>query len=108
VSLAALDAIPTGTGMNICTVYFSTYPTAGGTFHVATVGSAITLTGTQIGVTAEIGATSTYYASTGLDGVDATVTLVGGKLKVVIPEIWVKIPAGKDSLKLSGTILENQ
>ena len=107
VELTALDALPTASAPNKCTIYFPTYPTTGGTFHVATVGTTISLSATQIGVTAEIGATATYYASTGLDNIDATVTVSGGKIKVVIPDVWVKIVGGTDSLKLTGTVLEN-
>jgi len=104
-SLTALDALPTAATQNKCTIYFSAFPSAGGTFRVASVGSVISLSATQIGVTAQIG--STFYASTGFDGIDATVTVTGGKIKVVVPDVWVKNIAGSDSSKLTGTILEN-
>ncbi|MCW3121476.1 MAG: hypothetical protein JWQ38_968 [Flavipsychrobacter sp.] len=107
VGLTALDAAPTASTINKCTIYLPSYPTAGGTFRVVKVGSVVTLGATEVGVTAQLASSSAYYASTGLDGIDVTVTVTGGKIKVVVPDVWVKNIAGSDSMKLTGTILEN-
>lgn len=108
-SLSAVDAIPGGSNpaVNSCNVFFSEYPTTGGTFTVVQYPSANTLTANQIGVSAGIYSTSQTYTSTGSDNIEASVTVAtDGKISVVIPEIWVKNTSSSDSLKLTGTISE--
>lgn len=107
--LSAMDGIPSGSSpaVNSLNVYFSALPTANGTYSIVKYPSTTSLTATQIGVTAGLYATSTTYSTTGFDGINATVTVTGGKIKVVIPEVWVKVTGGgTDSLKLTGTVLE--
>jgi hypothetical protein len=109
-SITAMDAMPSGGSptANTFNVFFSAFPTASGSFSVVQYPSATPLTATQIGVTAAIFASSSTYASTGTDGVSATVTVTGGKIKVELPEVWVKKTGASstDSLKLTGTLLE--
>ncbi len=108
--ISALDGTPSGSSpaVNSLNVYFSAFPATGGTFAIVQYPSTTPLTSTQIGVTAGLYATATTYASTGSDAVNATVTITGGKLKIVIPEVWVKKTGSgaMDSLKLTGTVLE--
>lgn len=108
--ISAMDAVPSGgsPAANSLNVYFSAFPATGGTFSVVQYPSTTPLTATQIGVTAGLFATSTTYTSTGTDGINATVSITGGKLKIEIPEIWVKKTGSgaTDSLKLTGTVLE--
>ena len=106
-TLTAFDAIPSGSspGTNTCNVFFSSLPTAGGTYTIVQYPGP-PLTTTQIGVTAGLFATSTTYYSTGSDAITATVTVTGGKVKVEIPSVWVKNTTGADSMKLTGTIIE--
>ncbi len=107
-TLSAFDAIPSGSSpaANTCNVFFSAFPTAGGTYTIVQYPAATALTSTQIGVTAGLFATSKTYYSTGIDAITATVTVTGGKIKVEIPSVWVKNTTGGDSLKLTGTVLE--
>lgn len=107
-SLSAMDGVPSGSSpaVNTCNIFFETYPTADGTYSIVQYPSTSPLSATQVGITAGLHATSTSYASTGIDGISATVTVTGGKVKVEIPEVWVKVTGGTDSLKLSGTIIE--
>jgi hypothetical protein len=108
--ITAMDAMPAGGAItaNTFNVFFSAFPTASGTFTIVQYPSASPLTASQIGVTAGLYATSTSYASTGTDGISATVTVTGGKLKIEVPEVWVKKTGtgATDSLKITGTILE--
>jgi hypothetical protein len=106
-TLTAFDAIPSGSSpaTNSCNVFFQAMPTTGGSYTIVQYPGA-PLTATQIGVTAGLHTTSTTYYSTGSDAITATVTVTGGKIKVVIPSVWVKNTSGGDSLKLTGTVVE--
>ncbi len=105
--LSAFDAVPSGSNPSVNTfiVYFSALPTTGGTFHIVHYPAA-SLASNEIGVAAAIYATSADYLSTGSDGIDATVTITAGKIKVVVPTVWVKKTSGTDSLQLTGTLIE--
>jgi hypothetical protein len=107
-SLSAFDAVPSGSSptANTCNVFFSAFPAADGSFTIVKYPAPAALTATQIGLTAGLYTSSTTYYSTGFDGIVATVTVTGGKIKVVIPEVWVKNTTGADSLKLTGTVIE--
>jgi hypothetical protein len=109
-SISAFDAVPSGSSptSNTLNVFFSAFPTASGTFAIVQYPSASPLTATQIGVTAAVTASSSTYASTGTDGISATVTVSGGKIKVELPEVWVKKTGSgsTDSLKVTGTVTE--
>ena len=104
--LSAYDGTPSGStpSVNTLNVYFSTLPTAGGTFHI--VNYPATLGVNEVGVAAATYSPGADYVSTGHDGIDATVTVTSGKIKVVIPAVWVKNTTGADSLKLTGTLVE--
>lgn len=107
-TLSAMDAIPSGgsPSVNTLNVWFNALPTSGGTYRVVSYGGGMSLAANEIGVSAGLFATSTTYVSTGSGAVDATVSVSGGKITVSIPEIWVKKTTADDSLKLSGTIVE--
>ncbi|MES2702193.1 MAG: hypothetical protein V4649_06115 [Bacteroidota bacterium] len=107
-SLSAMDAIPSGSSPNTNTMnaFFATLPTTGGTYRIVAWPATTPLTAGQVGLTTGLYATSTTYRSTGTDAVDATVTVTGGKIKIEVPEVWVKTTTGTDSAKLTGTITE--
>ncbi len=104
--ISAFDGMPSGStpAVNSFNVYFSALPTAGGTFHIKSYPSV--LASNEIGISAGLYATSTTYTTTGNDGIDATVTITGGKLKIVVPSVWVKKTSAADSLQLTGTLVE--
>ncbi len=105
--LSAFDGIPSGSNpsVNNLEVYFSALPTAGGTFHIVHYPAA-SLASNEVGIGAGLYATSTTYLTTGTDAIDATVTIASGKITVSIPSVWVKSTSGTDSLKLTGTLVE--
>ena len=103
-AVTAMDAIPTGSSSNVNTfiAYFSTVPTASGTYRIVSYPSA--LTATQVGIAA--GGPNGTYVSTGAGTVDATVTVSGGKITVTVPQITVKKTNSTEELSASGTIKE--
>ncbi len=104
--LSAFDGTPSGStpAVNTLNVYFSALPSTGGTFHI--VSYPATLASNEIGIAAATYSPGADYVTTGHDGIDATVTVTGGKIKVVIPSVWVKNTSAGDSLKLTGTLVE--
>jgi len=108
-TLSAFDAIPSGSSptVNSFIINFSAFPTAGGTYHIVHYVGGTTLGANEIGVSGAVYATMGDYLSTGNDNVSATVTVTGGKIKVVVPSVWVKnISSSGDSLQLTGTLVE--
>ena len=105
--LSAFDGIPSGSSpaVNSLNAYFSVLPTAAGTYHIVGY-PAPSLGANDLGLSAGLYATSATYVSTGTDGINATVTVTGGKIKIVIPAVWVKNTTAGDSLKLTGTLIE--
>jgi hypothetical protein len=106
IALTAMDAIPTSSNtssLNTFVAYFSTAPTANGTYRVVAYPG--TLSATQVGIVA--GGPNGTYASTGAGTVDATITVSGGKITIVVPPVTVKKTTSAEELTASGTIKEN-
>ncbi|MEO6631099.1 MAG: hypothetical protein ABIN13_05230, partial [Mucilaginibacter sp.] len=88
--------------VNGVAVSFKEAPTASGTFQLKG-GVGGTLAANQFELAA---ATLTNtYAYLG-PNIDISVTITGGKIKIVIPEIMLKNAAGGADVKLSGTVQE--
>ena len=97
----AFDKLPNDPAVNSFNLSFKTAPTAGGTYQLVAFGSATA--SNQVEVFA--GSSAGVYAYRGA-AINVTVTLSGGKYKVVIPEITVMGTAGTPDVKLSGTFQE--
>jgi hypothetical protein len=88
--------------VNGVAVSFKQSPTASGTFHLKG-GVGGTLAADEFELAAStLTKTDAYLGTT----VDITVTVTGGKLKIVIPEISLKSTTGDPDVKLSGTVQE--
>jgi len=107
--LFAMDATPSGSSptANSCIISFSALPTAGGTFKVVGFGVTSTIGANELAVNASTYSPVSSYVSSGYDNVSATVTVTGGKIKVVLPSIWMRASGSTtDSVQLTGTIVE--
>ena len=112
----ALNCVDGTTGtIHSFAAFFKAYPTADGSYHIVKLvaDSSLTYPSANIGdhdviICGSIpAATSGYnsYWSTGTEGKDATVTITGGKMKIVVPE--VSIVHNTDTLTITGTMVEN-
>ncbi len=103
--LSFYDSIPSGSNPNVNSVNFTfnTAPTASGTYQLSgTVGG--TLTATQCELSA--GGAGKSYAYIGTP-VNITVTVTGGKITIVVPEITLKSTvSGTADAKLSASVTE--
>lgn len=111
--LSAMDGIPQGSNpaVNSLSVWFKALPTADGSYKVkayASGGGREPQDG-EIGVSAGVYSSgASYIASDSSTVVNATITVTNGKIKVVLPEIWMRnLKTPTDSVKLSGTIQES-
>lgn len=95
------DAILTSPTVNTLNLTFKTTPTVSGTYQL--VGMGASTTDKQVELFA--GNSTTVYAYLGT-AVNIEVTVVGGKVKVVIPEVSVKSTTGSSDVKLSATVQE--
>lgn len=115
-SIAAFDAIPGSANLNTVAILFNnTTGIAAGTYKVVTKPDQEDLLSNEIMVSMSTGysLTTDKYTTdyvTALDkSVNATVTITGGKVKVVVPEIEiVSLPISSGSAKstFAGTIIE--
>ena len=115
-SLAAFDAFPGGDDINTASVLFNEITgIAAGTYKVVTKPNLEDLLEDEIMISTSTGysnATGQYekvYTAVLDQNVNATVTINGGKVKVVIPElniISVPISSTSETTTFSGTIIE--
>lgn len=82
---------------------FSSYPPAAGSYRV--IADTATLGAGQVKVyTASFGSSANTYVATGSDGVNATISFESSKIKIVLPDTWIRKLSGSDSLKVSATL----
>lgn len=115
-SIGAFDAVPTANNLNTAVVLFNnTTGIAAGTFKVVFRANQSDLLADEITVGANVGYNqttgqyATQYAVSPGQTVNATVTITGGKAKIVIPQInIVAYPATPSSptTTFAGTIQE--
>lgn len=116
-SIGAFDAVPNANNLNTVIVLFNnTTGIAAGTFKVVTKANQSDLLANEIMVAPSTGynqSTGQYnkqYATVIGETVDATVTITGGKAKIVIPQInIISVPINSSSTtsNFAGTIVEN-
>jgi hypothetical protein len=104
--IVAFDAPPSGSNptTNTFQAVFATAPGANGTYHVVLFPGPTVLAADEVGIVAA--GPDASYTSTGTGPVDATVTVTGGKVKVVVPAVQVKKTTSSDVLNVTGTITE--
>lgn len=95
------DAILTSPTVNTLNLTFKTTPTVSGTYQLVGIGASTI--DKQVELFA--GNSTTVYAYIGT-AVNIEVTVTGGKVKVVIPEVLVKATTGSSDVKLSATVQE--
>lgn len=115
-SIGAFDAVPGGNNLNTAIVLFNnTTGIAAGTFKVVVKPNQSDLLANEIMVAASTGynqSTGQYnkqYATVVGETVDATVTITGGKAKVVVPQINIisyPINSSSTTTSFAGTIAE--
>ncbi|TWI85608.1 hypothetical protein IQ13_0771 [Lacibacter cauensis] len=115
-SVGAFDAVPTANNLNTVVVLFNnTTGIAAGTFKVVTKPNQSDLLADEIMVSASTGynqGTGQYnkqYVTVVGETVNATVTISGGKAKIVVPQINIisyPINASSTTSTFSGTIVE--
>lgn len=115
-SIGAFDAIPGSNNLNTAIVLFNnTTGIAAGTFKVVFKANQSDLLANEIMVATSTGYNQTtgqynrQYATVVGETVDATVTITGGKAKVVIPQINIisyPINSSSISTNFAGTIAE--
>ncbi|MFY7900342.1 MAG: hypothetical protein ACOVNY_09170 [Chitinophagaceae bacterium] len=115
-SIAVFDAIPgTNNSSNVAVLFNNITGIAAGTFKVVFKPNQSDLLANEIMIGASTGYNPTLskpdkeYATVPTLTVDATVTITGGKAKIVIPQInIVAIPASPSSITttFAGTIIE--
>ncbi|MFY7964276.1 MAG: hypothetical protein ACOVO1_05220 [Chitinophagaceae bacterium] len=115
-SIGAFDAIPGGNNLNTAIVLFNnTTGIAAGTFKVVFKANQSDLLADEIMVGANTGYNQTsgqydkQYATVIGETVNATVTITGGKAKVVVPQINIisyPVTASSISTTFTGTIAE--
>lgn len=115
-SIGAFDAVPSTNNLNTAIVLFNnTTGIAAGTFKVVFKNNQSDLLANEIMVAANTGYNQTtgqynkQYATVVGETVDATVTITGGKAKVVIPQINIisyPINSSSVSTNFAGTITE--
>lgn len=82
---------------------------AAGSYKVVTISSTTTPAPGQVAVDvgdAPTASSGTFHVATGKDNVNATVTVVGGKLNISLPDIWARDTSGHDSVKVSANITQ--
>ncbi len=90
-----------GTSASQVLVSFKTLPTADGTYKVVSSADSAN----QVDITYQSGAN--LYDSYDKSTANATVTVSGGKIKIVVPEIYLKSSTtANDSVKFSATLTE--
>ena len=90
------------TSFNGISFSFATFPTTDGTYTV--VDRATTLGAGQVEVDVFGPVSGSTYFSTGSDHTVATVTVTSGKLKITLPDTWVKKATTDDSIKISANL----
>jgi hypothetical protein len=95
------DAILTSPTVNTLNLTFKTTPTVSGTYQLVGIGASTTDKHVELFA----GNSTTVYAYIGA-AVNIEVTVTGGKVKVVIPEVLVKATTGSSDVKLSATVQE--
>lgn len=115
-SISAFDAIPTADNFNAVAVVFNnTTGIAAGTFKVVTKPNQSDLLANEIMVAPSTGysqSTGHYnkqYVTALTETVDATVTITGGKAKIVVPQINIityPITSTSTTSTFTGTIVE--
>lgn len=115
-SVGAFDAVPTANNLNTVVVLFNnTTGIAAGTFKVVTKPNQSDLLADEIMVSANTGynqGTGQYnkqYVTVVGETVNATVTITGGKAKIVVPQINIisyPINASSTTSVFAGTIVE--
>jgi len=97
------DVVPSATAkINSVTLSFVTAPTASGTYQLVGVGQAKTATQCEIAVGTAVPSAYGYIGAS----TDITVTVTGGKVKIVVPEITLKGTTGQADAKFSGSLQE--
>ncbi|MFD2144203.1 hypothetical protein [Mucilaginibacter antarcticus] len=89
--------------VNSLALSFKEDPTTSGTYQL--VGYGTTLSGKQFTLAAGT-KEGLAYAYIGATNIDVTITVTGGKAKVVIPEITLKGASGQADAKLSASVQE--
>lgn len=98
------DATPSSTvKVNAMTASFIETPSASGAYQLVGVGQAKTAKQFELsaGTTAPL-----YYAYIGTAAVDVQVTVTGGKVKIVIPEVTLKCTTSSPDAKFTATVQE--
>ena len=97
------DAQPTATiKVNAVALSFINPPTTTGTYQLVGAGTATTSKQFELGAATVASSAYAYIGSP----LDITVTVTGGKIKVVIPEITLKCTTGSPDAKFTGTFTE--